>query len=166
MSYQEWVLAMQNDWVKRNLVDKNSLLTMVSDAVKEEPYKMAFLVRGSMVPLAVKNYGLGVMEIGYIPIAACSCIFTPFYALQNIYFGSACQDLKEIFAPKKPGAGETHWTDTAKSMMPIVFNVLLIIFLVRAVKQQIKKKKDAIQQELESKQGGKADDKQSSKKDK
>merc|ERR1719424_2121197 len=128
------------EWVLKNVVAKSELLTMVSSAVKDEPWKMAFLVRGSMVPLFVKNYGLGVMDIGYAPIAVCSTIFTNFYAFQNIYMGSTLQDLKEVFAPKAAG-GEQDWTSTAKKVMPIAFNVLLIVFLVKAVKSQMVKQR-------------------------
>jgi len=138
------------DWVMKNVVAKSELLTMVSTAVKEEPWKMAFLVRGSMVPLFVKNYGLGVMDIGYAPIAVCSTIFTNFYAFQNIYMGSTLQDLKEVFAPKAAG-GEQDWTSTAKKVMPIAFNVLLIVFLVKAVKSQMVKQKAAIEANLKKK---------------
>jgi len=73
------------DIVMEKVVKKSELLQMVASAVKDEPWKMAFLVRGSMVPLFVKNYGLGVTDIGYLPNACCSMIFTNFYAAQNIY---------------------------------------------------------------------------------
>lgn len=138
------------DWVMKNFVEKSELMSMVATAVKEEPYKMAFLVRGSMVPLCVKNYGLGVLDLGYMPIALCSCIFTPFYAFQNIYVGSACQDLSEVFSPKKGGGEATHM-DTFKKLAPIAFNVGLVIFLVKAVKGQVKKQKDRIEQETKAK---------------
>lgn len=142
------------DWVLRNVVSKFSLMQMVQSAVKDEPFKMAFLVRGSMLPLFVKNYGLGVMDIGYLHIAICSLIFTPFYAFQNIYVGSSCKDLKEVFAPKsKKGAGDASWIDTFKSVAPIVFNVMLVIFLVKAIKGQIKKQKAQIEAELAEKEG-------------
>jgi len=137
------------DWVNRTIVEKSDLLKMVASAVKEEPWKMAFLVRGSMVPLFVKNYGLGVTDIGYLPNACCSMIFTNFYAAQNIYMGSTMQNLKEVFAPKKAADGPKDWTQTAKSLMPVVFNVLLVICLVKALKAQFKKQKDQIQQKLE-----------------
>eukprot|EP00930_Biecheleria_cincta_P004787 TRINITY_DN105717_c0_g1_i1.p1 TRINITY_DN105717_c0_g1~~TRINITY_DN105717_c0_g1_i1.p1 ORF type:complete len:319 (+),score=64.74 TRINITY_DN105717_c0_g1_i1:40-957(+) len=140
------------DWVNDNIVAKSDLLKMVSKAVKEEPWKMAFLVRGSMAPLFVKNYGLGVMDIGYLPIACFSMIFTNFYALQNIYMGSICQDLKEVFSPKKAAAASSDWVTTIKRATPVVFNVLLFVFLVRAVKAQLKKQKDAIQASLEAKE--------------
>lgn len=140
------------DWVLNNIISKFDLMKMVRDAVKEEPYKMAFLVRGSMLPLFAKNYGLGVLDIGYLPIAICSCIFTPFYAFQNIYFGSSCKDLKEVFSPKKKGAEGGSWVDTFKSTAPIMFNVLLVIFLVRAIKGQIKKQKAQIEQQLKEKE--------------
>jgi uncharacterized membrane protein YdjX (TVP38/TMEM64 family) len=139
------------DWVHKNMVAKSELLTMVATAVKEEPWKMAFLVRGSMVPLAVKNYGLGVMDIDYLPIAVCSAIFTNFYAFQNIYMGSTLQNLKDVFSPKKAAEGPSDWMETAKKLMPIVFNVVLVIFLVKAVKAQIKKQKAAIEQNLKDK---------------
>lgn len=140
------------DWVNKNMVAKSELLTMVSTAVKEEPWKMAFLVRGSMVPLAVKNYGLGVMDIDYLPIACCSMIFTNFYAFQNIYMGSTLQNLKDVFAPKKASDGPADWTSTAKKLMPIAFNVILVIFLVKAIKAQIKKQKAAIEKDLKAKE--------------
>jgi len=140
------------NWVIRTFVEKSELLTMVSKAVQEEPFKMAFLVRGSMVPLAVKNYGLGVLDIGYLPIACCACIFTPFYALQNIYVGNACQDLKEAFSPQKK-VQTGGWANTLKSTAPIVFNLLLVLFLVRAIKKQIKKSKDQVEVGLAAKKG-------------
>merc|ERR1712176_326769 len=128
------------DWVMKNFVDKSELLTMVSKAIKDEPYKMSLLVRGSMAPLMVKNYGLGVMDVGFLPIALTSCVFTPFYAFQNIYVGSQCQNLAEVFAPKKadPNA-PTDYVAMLKTLVPVVMNVLLIYLLVKAVKQQVKK---------------------------
>jgi len=141
------------------MVEKSELLTMVSKAVKEEPWKMAFLVRGSMVPLSVKNYGLGVMDIGYLPIAVCACIFTNFYAMQNIYMGSTLHNLAEVFAPKKAGAGsaDADWTQVVKKVMPIVFNAALVIFLIKAIKGQIKKQKAAIEKDLKAKTDKKAE---------
>eukprot|EP00747_Dinoflagellata_sp_TGD_P074142 gnl/TRDRNA2_/TRDRNA2_158203_c0_seq1.p2 gnl/TRDRNA2_/TRDRNA2_158203_c0~~gnl/TRDRNA2_/TRDRNA2_158203_c0_seq1.p2 ORF type:complete len:284 (+),score=74.45 gnl/TRDRNA2_/TRDRNA2_158203_c0_seq1:27-878(+) len=136
------------DWVTRNLVQKYEILRMVSNAVKDEPFKMAFLVRGSMVPLCVKNYGLGVLDIGYFPIACCSLIFTPFYAFQNIYLGASFSDLKEVFMPKKNTGEAAGWQDTIKGVLPIVFNVFLVLFLVKAVKGQMKKQKEKIAERL------------------
>jgi len=135
------------DMVMEKVVKKSELLTMVASAVKEEPWKMAFLVRGSMVPLFVKNYGLGVTDIGYLPNACCSMIFTNFYAAQNIYMGSTMQNLKEVFAPKVAG-GPMDWSATAKKMLPIAFNVALVIFLVKALKTQFTKQKQAIEDKL------------------
>eukprot|EP00747_Dinoflagellata_sp_TGD_P074144 gnl/TRDRNA2_/TRDRNA2_158203_c0_seq3.p1 gnl/TRDRNA2_/TRDRNA2_158203_c0~~gnl/TRDRNA2_/TRDRNA2_158203_c0_seq3.p1 ORF type:complete len:286 (+),score=62.98 gnl/TRDRNA2_/TRDRNA2_158203_c0_seq3:27-884(+) len=136
------------DWVTRNLVQKYEILRMVSNAVKDEPFKMAFLVRGSVAPLFVKNYGLGVLDIGCVPIMLTSCIFTPFYAFQNIYIGSLCQDIKEVFSPKKKGAGSMGYVDIIKTGLPVVLNVLLIYFLVKAVKNQIKKAKTEMEENL------------------
>merc|ERR1712139_713952 len=135
----------------KNVVAKSDLLQMVASAVKDEPWKMAFLVRGSMVPLFVKNYGLGVTNIGYLPNACCSMIFTNFYAAQNIYMGSTMQNLKEVFAPKKAAAGPTDWTQTAKTLMPVLFNVLLVAFLVKAIMAQVKKSTEKIEKEKEEK---------------
>merc|ERR1712039_1080892 len=134
------------------IVKKSELLTMVASAVKDEPWKMAFLVRGSMEPLFVKNYGLGVTDIGYLPNACCSMIFTNFYASQNIYMGSKMQDLKEVFAPKKAQDGPTDWTAKAKALMPMAFNVLLVIFLVKALKAQFKKQREGIEKKLKEKE--------------
>merc|ERR1712048_261017 len=139
------------DLVMEKVVKKSELLSMVAEAVKDEPWKMAFLVRGSMVPLFVKNYGLGVTDIGYLPNACCSMIFTNFYAAQNIYMGSTMSNLKEVFAPKKAGAGPADWTSKVKSLMPIFFNVMLVIFLVKAIKSQIKKQKAKIEEDVKKK---------------
>jgi len=146
------------DWVMKNIVAKYDLLKMVALAVKDEPWKMVFLVRGSMVPLAVKNYGLGVMEVGYLPIACCSMIFTNFYAFQNIYMGAACQNLKEVFAPKKAAADtDGDWIAVVKKCLPIAFNVMLITLLVKAVMGQVRKQKTKIEEELKAKSEKKAD---------
>jgi len=146
------------DWVMKTIVAKYDLLTMVALAVKDEPWKMVFLVRGSMVPLSVKNYGLGVMEVGYLPIAICSMIFSNFYAFQNIYMGAACQDLKEVFAPKKGAAAAGgDWMAVVKQCLPIAFNIMLIIFLISAVKGQVRKQKNKIEAELKAKNEKKSD---------
>merc|ERR1712187_854811 len=139
------------DMVMGKVVKKSELLTMVASAVKDEPWKMAFLVRGSMVPLFVKNYGLGVTDIGYLPNACSSMIFTNFYAAQNIYMGSTMKNLKDVFAPKKAASGPTDWTTYAKSVLPIVFNVLLVICLVKALKAQFKKQRAEIEEKLKKK---------------
>jgi uncharacterized membrane protein YdjX (TVP38/TMEM64 family) len=139
------------DMVMEKVVKKSELLTMVAAAVKDEPWKMAFLVRGSMVPLFVKNYGLGVTDIGYLPNACCSMIFTNFYAAQNIYLGSTMKNLKDVFAPKTAATGPKDWTTYAKSVLPIIFNVLLVICLVKALKAQFKKQRAEIEQKLKKK---------------
>jgi len=139
------------DYVMEKVVKKSELLTMVASAVKDEPWKMAFLVRGSMVPLFVKNYGLGVTDIGYLPNACCSMIFTNFYAAQNIYMGSTMKNLKEVFAPKVAAAGPKPWTSYVKTLMPIFFNIMLVIFLVKALKAQFKKQRAEIEKKLSEK---------------
>jgi len=144
------------DWVMKNIVAKSSLLQMVLAGAKDEPWKMCFLVRGSMVPLAVKNYGLGVTEISYLPIAVCSTIFTNFYAFQNIYVGSSMSDLKEVFAPKKAAEGPTDWQTYAKKGFPILFNLLLILLMVKAVQGQVKKQAAKVKAEEEAKEAKKA----------
>merc|ERR1740133_749419 len=103
-----------------------------------------------MVPLAIKNYGLGVMDMPLLPIGACSCIFTTFYAFQNIYFGSMCVDLAEVFGGKKAADPNApgDWMGMAKKLMPIAFNVGLVFFLVKAVKSQMKKATEQIQANL------------------
>eukprot|EP00931_Biecheleriopsis_adriatica_P047083 TRINITY_DN27112_c0_g1_i1.p1 TRINITY_DN27112_c0_g1~~TRINITY_DN27112_c0_g1_i1.p1 ORF type:complete len:257 (+),score=58.85 TRINITY_DN27112_c0_g1_i1:93-863(+) len=146
------------DYFMRTFVDQSELLTMVSKAVKEEPFKMAFLVRGSMVPLAVKNYGLGVLDIGYLPIACCACIFTPFYALQNIYVGSACQDIKEVFSGKSSASSSSDsWTGTLKAVLPIAFNLFLVFALIRAIMTQLKKTKASVEASTKAKLDAKSE---------
>lgn len=145
------------DMVMEKVVKKSELLTMVAEAVKDEPWKMAFLVRGSMVPLFVKNYGLGVTDIGYLPNACCSMIFTNFYAAQNIYMGSTMSNLKEVFAPKKAGGGPQDWASTIKAILPIIFNILLVIVLVKALKKQFKKQRAEIEEKLKKKTDKKSD---------
>lgn len=146
------------DFVRRTFVERWELLQLVSNAVREEPFKMAFLVRGSMVPLSVKNYGLGVLDIGYVPIAVAASVFTPFYAYQNIYLGSAFQDLKEVFTAKKAAsAAPGDWRTTLKAVMPMVFNLCLVLCLIRAVKYQIKKSRGAVEASLKAKAEKKAD---------
>merc|ERR1719450_1360988 len=120
---------------------------MVSEAVKEEPYKMAFLVRGSMAPIWVKNYGLGVLDLGYLPIACGACVFTPFYAFQNIYWGSACQDLKEVFSGRA-GGGAEGWPQVAKRVLPIAFNLLLVVALIRALRHQLRRSRERLEASL------------------
>mmetsp|Transcript_82000 Transcript_82000/g.171634 ORF Transcript_82000/g.171634 Transcript_82000/m.171634 type:complete len:260 (-) Transcript_82000:198-977(-) len=143
------------EFIRTNIVEKWELLRMVADAAAEEPFKVAFLVRGSMAPVSVKNYGLGVLDLGYLPILAASCVFTPFYAYQNVYLGSACQDLKEVFSPRKKaadGSSGGDWFSTFKTVFPMVFNVVLVLFLVRAVKIQIKKQRDKVEASMVNKQ--------------
>jgi len=139
------------DWVRRNFVDRSELLQMVSEAAKDEPFKMAFLVRGSYAPLSVKNYGLGVLDIGYLPIMVTSCIFSPFYAIQNIYMGSACKSLQEVFAPTQSTDTAPTWTGALKGALPVIFNLFLVLFMVRALKAQLKKSRNAMEAKLKSK---------------
>lgn len=138
------------DWVKRNIVQKFELLQMVETAMADEPYKMSFLVRGAMIPLGVKNYGLGVMDVGYVPIIAGSLVFTPLYGFRNIYLGSSCSELSEIFAPKKD-SGEATWGDIVRKMLPVVFNVLLVVFTIKVLMDQLKKQRAKIEKELRDK---------------
>jgi len=135
------------EWVRENIVARSELLTMVSHAVSEEPYKMAFLVRGSMAPIWVKNYGLGVLDLGYMPIMCGSCVFSPFYAFQNIYWGSACQDLKEVLSGKSSG-GEGGWLPIVKRVLPIAFNVLLVVALIRAMRHQLRRSRERLEAKL------------------
>eukprot|EP00929_Paragymnodinium_shiwhaense_P012009 TRINITY_DN11853_c0_g1_i3.p1 TRINITY_DN11853_c0_g1~~TRINITY_DN11853_c0_g1_i3.p1 ORF type:complete len:113 (-),score=18.16 TRINITY_DN11853_c0_g1_i3:374-712(-) len=78
--------------------------------------------------------------------------------LGNIYLGAACSDLKDVFAPKaKAPAGDGDWAGTLKAMLPVVFNVGLVIFLVKAVKAQIRKQKASMEKDLKDKLSKKGD---------
>ena len=35
-------------------------------AVKKMPYKIAFIIKFMSLPSIIKNYGLGIIEIGYL----------------------------------------------------------------------------------------------------
>lgn len=131
------------------------LMKMVDSAVGDEPWKMALLVRGSMLPLSVKNYGLGVTEIPYLPIAACSMIFTNFYAWQNIFWGSTLSNLEEIFdgTKKKGSDGPQSWSDFAQKMAPVAFNVILVVLLIKAISAQVKKQRAKMEGDLKDKAG-------------
>jgi len=145
------------DWVRKNILEKSDLLMMVESAMAEEPYKMSFLVRGALIPLGVKNFGLGVMDVGYLPIIAGSLVFTPVYGFRNIYLGSSFSDLAEIFAPKKQDAADATWGDIVKKSLPVVFNVLLVLFTIKAIMNQLKKQREKIEKELKEKEGKKSD---------
>merc|ERR1712070_308020 len=120
------------------LVERSEWLSLVRDAINEEPFKMTMLVRGSMAPLSVKNYGLGVMDVPYHYIAFGSVIFSNFYAAQNIYVGASCQSLAEAFAPKKGVKLEDSMAPLRK-LAPMVFNLLLVFFLVKVIKAAMNK---------------------------
>merc|ERR1711879_281120 len=107
------------------------LLQMVETAMADEPYKLSFLIRGAMIPLGVKNYGLGVMEVGYLPIICGSLVFTPVYGFRNIYLGSGLSDIAEIFAPKKAAEGPVSLQDQFRKLMPILCNVLLVVVTIK-----------------------------------
>jgi len=142
-------------WVRKNILEKSELLMMVEGAMSDEPYKMSFLVRGALIPLGIKNFGLGVMDVGYLPIIAGSLVFTPVYGFRNIYLGSSFSDLAEIFAPKKQDAADATWAELVKKLLPIAFNVLLVLFTIKAIMGQLKKQRLKIENELKAKEGKK-----------
>lgn len=110
---------------------------------------MAFLVRGSYAPLSVKNYGLGALDIGYVPIMASSCIFSPFYAIQNIYMGGACKSLQEVFTLK--GGAQGGWESALRKALPVLLNLVLVVFLIRAMKAQLRRSRQKMEAELKKK---------------
>jgi uncharacterized membrane protein YdjX (TVP38/TMEM64 family) len=140
------------DWVNEKIVAKNELLRLVRDGIKDEPYKLSFLIRGAMIPLGVKNYGLGVMEVGYLPIICGSLVFTPVYGFRNIYLGSGLSDMAEIFAPPKAGDGPVTLEARIKKMMPIICNVLLVVVTIKIFMNQINKQRKIEEDKLKSKQ--------------
>eukprot|EP00971_Amphidinium_carterae_P111815 2214599-Amphidinium_carterae.1 len=96
-----------------------------------------------MVPLSVKNYGLGVLDVGYVPIAVASSVFSPFYAFQNMYMGSMCQNLAEVLSSKKTAGASDGRMSQLKALLPVVFNVLLVIAFMRALKAQLRKQRES-----------------------
>jgi uncharacterized membrane protein YdjX (TVP38/TMEM64 family) len=120
------------------LVEKSEWLCLVRDAIQDEPFKMTMLVRGSMAPISVKNYGLGVMDVPFIYIIFGSIIFSNFYAAQNIYVGASCQNLAEAFAPKK-GVKLNDPMAPVRKLAPMLFNLLLVFFLAKAIKSAMNK---------------------------
>merc|ERR1711871_944444 len=141
--------------------EKSEWLSLVRDAVNDEPFKMTMLVRGSMAPLSVKNYGLGVMDVPYHYIAIGSLIFTNFYAAQNIYVGASCQNLAEAFAPKK-GATPDDPMAPLRKLAPMVFNFLLVFFLVKAIKSAMNKQQAKLLAERRAKAADGHEDKKAS----
>ena len=90
---------------------------------------------------------ISALDMGYLPIMSSSCIFSPFYAMQNIYMGSAFQSLQEVFMPnsRKEQGG---WLESVRKALPVLLNLLLVVFLVKAMKQQLKRSRTKMEEDL------------------
>jgi len=147
------------DKIMENVVKKNELLTLVSQGIEDEPYKLAFLIRGAMIPLSVKNYGLGVMEVGYLPIIAGSLIFTPVYGFRNLYIGHGMSDLAEVFSKPKAGEGPLTWQDTFRKMLPIFCNLFVVIVTIKIFMSAVAKQRKKVEEGLKDKKKNTSEEK-------
>ena len=89
-------------WIERTVLPRSPLLAAVSGAAAENGFRAALLVRASMVPLSVKNYGLGILPISLADIAKASMICGPSFALQHVYVGAAASSILEATSSEKP----------------------------------------------------------------
>mmetsp|Transcript_89380 Transcript_89380/g.163904 ORF Transcript_89380/g.163904 Transcript_89380/m.163904 type:complete len:367 (+) Transcript_89380:38-1138(+) len=131
------------NFVKRELLSRSVFLKTAAKAAKERPLQTAFLVRGSMAPLAVKNYGLGITDVPYRHIAGCSLIFTPFYAFQNLYLGNTARDFAALLQSETPAGSNTPW-----GVQGLVFNVVLVVAGLRIVRAQVRARTAEAEQEM------------------
>jgi len=120
--------------LKRELLSRSMYLKTAAKAAKERPLQTAFLVRGSMAPLAIKNYGLGITDIPYGHILGCSLIFTPFYAFQNLYLGVTARDFATLV---QAGTNSAASTNTPWGWQGMIFNVVLVVAGLRVVRAQV-----------------------------
>ena len=120
------------DFVERHVFPRYSILRAASDIAEEEPLKTTLLIRGSMVPLAVKNYGCGVLNVPYWCIALGSLVFGPLYGFQNFLMATEARRLGED-SVTAAGSG----VGGGKSMETMMFGYLVQLVVVMAIVQRV-----------------------------
>ena len=121
--------------VQRHLLPRYPVLGAAAAVASERPLPTVLLIRGSMVPLAVKNYGCGVLDVPYWTIAAGSLVFGPLYGFQNFLMGAEARRLGES-AVAKPGGGGSS---VEMVVLGWLVQLLLVSAAVRAVQARVKK---------------------------
>lgn len=120
--------------VERHLLPRYPILQAASTLAEEEPLKTTLLIRGSVVPLAVKNYGCGVLKVPYWCIALGSLVFGPLYGFQNFLLGAEARRLGED-SVEATGVGSGK-----KSAEMMVLGCLVQFVVVIAVVKRIQGK--------------------------
>jgi uncharacterized membrane protein YdjX (TVP38/TMEM64 family) len=123
-------------FVERHVFPRYSILQAASDIAEEEPLKTTLLIRGSMVPLAVKNYGCGVLNVPYWCIALGSLIFGPLYGFQNFLMAAEARRLGEdsMTAASSGNGGK----NVEAMVLGYVLQLMVVIALVQRVQAKIK----------------------------
>ena len=122
------------DLVERHLLPRYPILQAASTLAEEEPLKTTLLIRGSMVPLAVKNYGCGVLNVPYWCIALGSLLFGPLYGFQNFLMGAEARRLGED-SVTAAGSGNKS---AEMMVLSVVVQLAVVMAVVKRVQQKIK----------------------------
>ena len=120
--------------VERYLLPRYPILQAASALAEEEPLKTTLFIRGSMVPLAVKNYGCGVLKVPYWCIACGSLVFGPLYGFQNFLMGAEARRLGEDSVAAGGGGGKS----VEMMVLGYVAQLALVMAVVKRVQGRIK----------------------------
>ncbi len=124
-------------FVERHVFPRYSILQAASEIAEEEPLKTTLLIRGSMVPLAVKNYGCGVLNVPYWCIALGSLVFGPLYGFQNFLMAAEARRLGE---DSVTAAGSGVGAKSVEAMMlGYLVQLLVVMAIVQRVQARIKR---------------------------
>ena len=98
---------------------------------------IACVLQGSYVPLAVKNYGCGVLDVPYWTIALGSLIFGPLYGFQNFLLGAETarlgQSAEALSAGGGSGAAAAAAAGSGEAELKLVGGYVLQVVIVYLV---------------------------------
>eukprot|EP00475_Leptophrys_vorax_P039488 TRINITY_DN713_c0_g1_i1.p1 TRINITY_DN713_c0_g1~~TRINITY_DN713_c0_g1_i1.p1 ORF type:complete len:347 (+),score=75.00 TRINITY_DN713_c0_g1_i1:145-1041(+) len=131
------------DWIQSKIEGKYPLMQAIQRAVVQKPWQIIFLTRISMLPIALKNYGVSIMPGVKLSIFSVCTLFggIPFTVAWS-YFGSASSDLVAL----------TSETSTSKEQSAVktgltVMGIVGLIGVLIALRHYTKKQLELIQQE-------------------
>lgn len=83
-------------FVRDQMETRYSVFKAIARLIKVNPIKIVALVRAGYLPIALKNYGLSVLDVSFKCVFFLSLLTGALFSLTWCYIGQAAKDVKDL----------------------------------------------------------------------
>jgi len=120
--------------LSKRLRNRYEELSLLGDLMTIRPYRTLILARLLYIATPVKNYGLSVLGVPFLPYCVATFVSTTLYAIPMVYTGLMISNVKEVFTD---GNKKVAIMKILPSIVAGGITVILVLVFVRLLRARL-----------------------------